>query len=221
MSEQEQRDDDHRHPVQTVLLIVLESLLTFLLKTDRSSRQQARALIQREALIEVRTYFPADTFYATFTSKGVLLDFALPEGRMIDGVVTASIPDLTRAFMTAPPHILEKIRVEGDDELVQSLQALMNLFNIQHIMRNWWRGVWGDDEHDPVEKEPKYNVKRMRRLQKQVDEQHKTIEDLNLQLHEHAYQYRQLQYRYQRVLWGVSVVGVLLVLIIAFLLIQM
>jgi uncharacterized integral membrane protein len=61
----------------------------------------------------------------------------------------------------------------------------------------------------------------MRRLQKQLDEQHKTIEDLNLQLHEHAYQYRQLQYRYQRVLWGVSVVGVLLVLIIAFLLIQM
>lgn len=219
MSEQQQHDDDHRHPVQTVLLIILESLITFLLKTDRSSRQQARALIQREALIEVRTYFPADTFYATFTSKGVLLDFSLPEGRMIDGIVTASIPDLTRAFMTAPPQILEKIRVEGDDELVESLKALMNLFNIQHIMRNWWRGVWGDD--DQAEQEPKYNVKRMRRLQKQADEQQKTIEGLNLQLHEQAYQYRQLQYRYQRALWMAGTIGVVLLFIIAFLLIQM
>ena len=219
MSEQQQHDDDHRHPVQTVLLITLESLITFLLKTDRSSRQQARALIQREALIEVRTYFPADTFYATFTSKGVLLDFSLPEGRMIDGIVTASIPDLTRAFMTAPPQILEKIRVEGDDELVESLKALMNLFNIQHIMRNWWRGVWGDD--DQAEQEPKYNVKRMRRLQKQADEQQKTIEGLNLQLHEQAYQYRQLQYRYQRLQWITASVGVLLSLVIAFLLIRL
>lgn len=219
MNEQEQRDDDHRHPVHTVLLIILESLITFLLKTDRRSRQQAHALIQREVVIEVRTYFPADTFYATFTSKGVLLDFGLPEGRMIDGVVTASIPDLTRAFMTAPPHILEKIRIEGDDELVEALRSLMNLFNIQHIMRNWWRGVWGDEEQQ--EKEPKYNVKRMRRLQHQLDEQHKTIEGLNLQIHEQTYQYRQLQYRYQRTLWIAGAVTGLLVLIIAFLLIRL
>ncbi len=221
MKEQEQRDDEQRHPVQTVLLIILESLLTFLLKTDRLSRQQAHTLIQREVIVEVRTYFPADTFYATFTDKGVLLDFSVPEGRIIDAIVTASIPDLTRAFMTAPPQILEKIHVEGDDELVQSLHALMRLFNVQHIMRNWWRGVWGGDDSDWVEKEPKYNVKRMRRLQKQVDEHHKTIESLGLQLHEQTYQYRQLQYRYQRAIWIAGFIGIMLVLIIAFLLIQM
>ena len=119
-----------RHILQTILLIFLESLLTFLLKTDRGSRQVAKTLIQRRAVIEVRTYLPAENFYASFTNKGVLLDFDLPASCKVDGVVTASSPDMLRAFMSAPASVLEKIRVEGDADVVSDLRHLMHIFNV-------------------------------------------------------------------------------------------
>lgn len=209
MKEQQSMDEqDSHHPIQTVTLVVLESLLTFLLHNDASSHQVAHGLIARQAVVEVRTYFPAQTFYATFSDKGVLLDFEKPEHQAVDGLVTASMPDMVRAFLSAPEHILSKIRVDGDEALTEALRQLMGSFNLSTIMRGWWRQLWSSE---PVQHEqPKRESQRVKRLLKRVDEQQKQVEALNLQLHEQNFHLRQLQLRYQRLLWVAGVVIVLL-----------
>lgn len=195
-------DEQARHPIYSVVLIVLESLLTFLLHHDRYVRQLARGLIAREAVIEIRTYLPAETLYATFTDKGVLLDFKLPAGRSMDGRVTASFSDLVRGFVSAPPAILAKLQLEGDTEVIGELRQLMESFNLQHLLNSWWRyGVFGKS----ADKDNKTN-QRVKPLLKKIDEQKKQLDTLTLQQHEQAYVLRQLQYRYNRLKWSALVV---------------
>jgi uncharacterized coiled-coil protein SlyX len=204
------KDEQGRHPMYTVVLVALESLLTFLLQYDRSVRQLAKGLVEREAVIEVRTYLPAETFYATFTTRGVLLDFTLPADKTVDGRVTASFTDLVRAFMTAPPHVLEKLLLEGSETVVIELRQLMASFNIQHILTSWWRtGLFGN--HQP---QPKTN-QRIRTLMKKTEQQQQHIDQLNVQLHEQAYDVRHLQYRYRRLQWVTSAVILLLFVMLA------
>ncbi|MEY2863967.1 MAG: hypothetical protein RLY58_1674 [Pseudomonadota bacterium] len=199
------KDEQGRHPMYTVVLVALESLLTFLLQYDRSVRQLAKGLIEREAVIEVRTYLPAETFYATFTTRGVLLDFALPTDKTVDGRVTASFTDLVRAFMTAPPHVLEKLLLEGSEAVVVELRQLMASFNIQHILTSWWRtGLFGKSQP-----QPKTN-QRIRTLMKKTEYQQQQIEQLTLQTHEQSYELRHMQYRYRRLQWVTSAIIVLL-----------
>lgn len=204
-------DEQTRHPIYSVVLIVLESLLTFLLHHDRYVRQLAIGLVARQAVIEIRTYLPAETLYATFTDKGVLLDFKLPDGRTMDGRLTASFTDLVRGFVSAPPAVLDKLQLEGDHEVIGELRQLMESFNLQHLLNSWWRyGVFGKSSR----KENK-NIQRIKPLLKKIEDQKKQIDTFALQQHEDAYALRQLQYRYNRLKW--SALAVMTVLLIALL----
>lgn len=201
------KDEQGRHAVYSVVLIALESLLTFLLEHNRTVRQLAAHLIERQAVVEVRMYLPAETFYATFTARGVLLDFQLAEGQVVAGRVTGSFADLVRAFMSAPAQIIEKLQIEGEPAVVDELRVLMTHFNLQHVFTSWWRtGLLGKHQA-----QPKTNV-RIRGLMKKSEQQQQQIDQLTLSLHERSYDLRQMQYRYQRLQWiclGVMVLAAL------------
>ncbi|MEC7118400.1 MAG: hypothetical protein VXW65_00650 [Pseudomonadota bacterium] len=199
--------------MHTILLIVLESLLTFLLRHDSNSSRLACHLIARNAVIRVRTHLPADTFYATFSHHGVLLDHQQPDGQFL-ATVDASIPDLVRAFLTAPPHVLDHILIHGEDELVDELRQLMSVFNLSHMIKNWFSIPWFGRHGDGHQDIPPTRQQRIKPLLKRIDEQKKQIEQFHIQVKQQQYELEHLQSKYTRTLWCCGVVIVLLLTIL-------
>lgn len=177
-----------RNVFQSFLLIMIETLLTFLLKHDRTSKLQAQNLIQRRAIICFKTHLPSDTFYVTFAPQGVLFDYEIASNAKINATVTASTPDLLRAFLTARPHIMERIRISGDQILADELHQLMECFNIPQIVSDWRH--WLDFRHNrdvtPVSQ-------RMKPLMRRIDEQRNQISHMQVLSKEQAYEIRNLK----------------------------
>ena len=132
---------DFTSVVQTVVLIVLEAILTFLLDSDSRSKKLAQRLIKQQALVELRVSFPSAVIFVTFTSKGVLLDAKRPE-RPIDAVIMASLKDLIHGFFIAPAASLRRIQIDGPIELIEELRILMGSFNVQKMIRHLLNSEW-------------------------------------------------------------------------------
>lgn len=198
-----------RNVFQSFLLIVIETLLTFLLKHDRTSKLQAQNLIQRRAIICFKTYLPSDTFYVTFAPQGVLFDYEIAANSPICATVTASTPDLLRAFLTARPHIMERIRITGDKILADELHQLMECFNVPQILSDWrhWLDFRNNRDVTPVSQ-------RMKPLMRRIDEQRNQISHMQVVTKEQAYEIRNLK-RNNRILLA-SCALMLIALIVVF-----
>lgn len=202
----------------SLVLIVFESLLTFLLRHDTPSQRLAERLISRQAVIRIRTHLPAYTFYATFSHHGVLLDHQQPDTEYL-ATVDSSIPTLFRAFMTARAPVLESILIHGDDELVAELRQLMTAFNLSNMLNNWIRFPWFSKSSAKNQPEPT-KQQRVKPLLKRIDEQKKQIEQLNVTLKQQAYQYQQLQTQYKTLLWAAGITTAVLLTLIVILLLR-
>ena len=199
----QQQAPKERNFFQSFLLIIIETLLTFLLKHDRMSRVHAQHLIQRRAVICIKTHLPSDTFYVTFAPQGVLFDFSLATNAKIDATVTASTIDLMRAFFTGRNIIFEKITIKGESQLSDELRHLMQYFNIPQIVSDWrhWFSFSSTDV-TPLSQ-------RMKPLIKRIDEQRLQLSNMTLAAKQQAYELRQVKKYYQMML------GILLLVIIS------
>lgn len=180
--------------VQTIVLVVLEAFLTFLLESDRRSKKLAQHLIQQQALVELRTSFPSTVIFVTFTARGVLLDAKRPE-RSIDAVIMASFKDLIHSFFTAPASSLRRIQIDGPIELIEELRVLMSSFNLQEMINHWLESDWFksllvpaktvDDNGEPISNGR--SSKSQRALIKKLNEQQLLVDQMNLQTKEQLY----------------------------------
>ena len=202
----------------SIVLIVFESLLTFLLRHDTNSQRLAERLVVRQAVIRIRTHLPAYTFYATFSHHGVLLDHQQPETEYL-ATVDSSIPSLFRAFMTARPAILDSILIHGDEELVCELRELMKAFNLSHILNNWFSFPWF--KRSSAKSQPDApKQQRVKPLLKRIDEQKKQIEQLNVTLKQQAHRLEKQQAHYKTLLWTSSIAMTVLLTVIVVLLLR-
>lgn len=202
----------------SLVLIVFESLLTFLLRHDHTSQRLAERLVARHAVIRVRTHLPAYTFYATFSHHGVLLDEQAPETEYL-ATVDGSIPTLFRAFMTAPPEILDGILIHGDEELVSELRQLMTAFNISNMLSNWISLPWFG-RAKAAANQPPAKQQRIKPLLKRIDDQKKQIEQLNLTVKQQEHALQHLQFQYKMLMYGAAATIVLLLLVVMVLLLR-
>ena len=189
-----QQTPKERNLFQSFLLIVIETLLTFLLKHDRMSRIHAQHLIQKRAVICIKTYLPSDTFYVTFAPKGVLFDFELEINAKIDATVSASTVDLLRAFFTGKSIAFEKITIKGDDHLNTELRHLMEYFNIPQIVSDWRHWF----SYNPMDVTPL--SQRIKPLVKRIDEQRLQLSNMTLAAKQQSYEMRQVKKYYQMML---------------------
>jgi len=186
--------------VQSFVLIVLEAFLTFLLQTDRQSKKLAQNLIQRQALVELRTTMPALVVYVTFTARGVLLDRKQP-ARPIDAVVTGSLKDIVHGFFTGTATSLRRIGIDGPIELIEELRTLMNSFNLQEMINHWIQSDWfkslllqskNVDENGDVIDNGSRASRRQRELMKKLNEQQLLVDRMTIQSKEQVFVITQL-----------------------------
>lgn len=201
-----QKEQKERNFIHSFFLIAIETLLTFLLKHDRLSRIQAQHLIQKKAVVCIKTHLPSDTFYVTFAPQGVLFDFELAHGAKIDATVKASSIDILRAFLTARTSSFEKIGISGDSQYVNELRQLMQYFNIPQIVSDWrhWFSFVSRDV-TPVSQQ-------MKPLLRRIDEQRLQISNLVLNTKQQAYEIRQIRKKYH--IW-ISLLALTISLLIA------
>lgn len=160
-----------------VVLVFIESALTLVLRFDPKLRQAAYPLAKNTTVVCIRTYLPHTQLYATFTTKGVLLDSQLPTGRQEpDVVINAYSTQLINAVISNNSKQVEKLAMRGANETVEQVQAFLMQLGvaslIQSLLKNFKsnKSESSDTEsHAPVAKTTDMYQKRVAEQQQQIN----------------------------------------------------
>ena len=114
-------DDSQQKQGQTrlllnIVMIILETIYSFVLKHDRVVRLQAKKFVEQQITIRMNSYIPYFDFYIQFTDKGILFDLKEPE-KPVDLSVSSTIIDFIQIFVFANKRSMKKMRLEGDSTL--------------------------------------------------------------------------------------------------------
>ena len=117
------------HSFLNIFLVFIESALTLLLRLDPELRKAAYPLAKQGTVVALRLYLPHVEVFATFSTKGVLLDAQLPIGRSEpDVVINAYSIQVINAITTHDSESTEKLQMRGESVQVQLVkQFIMQL----------------------------------------------------------------------------------------------
>ncbi|WP_230660082.1 hypothetical protein [Psychrobacter sp. I-STPA10] len=160
-----------------VVLVFAESALTLVLRFDPKLRQAAYPLAKNTTLVCVRTYLPHTQLYATFTTKGILLDSELPVGRdEPDVVINAYSTQLINAIISNNSKQVEKLAMRGATETVGQLRGFLMQLGvaslIQGLLKHFKRNKAQSDATDKatsVAKTTDMYEKRVKEQQQQIN----------------------------------------------------
>lgn len=143
------------HSLLNIILVFIESALTLLLRLDPELRKAAYPLAKQGTVVALRLYLPHVEVFATFSTKGVLLDAELPIGRSEpDVIINAYSIQIINAISTHDSEATEKLQMRGESVQVQ----LVKQFIMQLGVGNLIRGVvqkfkGGKDKSHPTDAE--------------------------------------------------------------------
>ncbi len=131
------QQDSLTHTFEMVFLVVVESLLTVLLRFDSKLRQRAYPLVVKDTLIVIRSYLPHDEIYVTFTFKGVLLDSQMPAHKeRADVIVNAHSFEIINAIISDKDKTVEKLQFLGETEQVTLFKEFLLELSISSLINS-------------------------------------------------------------------------------------
>lgn len=119
-----------------VVLVVIETLLTLLLRFDGQLRQLVYPLAQQNTVVCIRSYVPHVTFYATFTVNGILLDSELQPSQTVDVTINGFTWQIAQAIFTNKPDVIRQLQVRGELDKVAQIQAFLQGIGLNAIIQN-------------------------------------------------------------------------------------
>lgn len=171
-----------------ILMIVLETVYSFVLKHDRMVKLQARKLVAQETCIKINSYLPYFDFYVQFSQKGLLFDLRKPE-QEINVTINTTFYDLIKIFIFGNSRAVRKLRFEGDLELRDPLCDLFINMSAPKLLSDWKYWI----THPTLENLGGVSKKRIRPLLEKIDAQRSTISNLQLELKQIKNQKRKLE----------------------------
>ncbi|MFW2178073.1 MULTISPECIES: hypothetical protein [unclassified Moraxella] len=161
----------------SVLLVIIETLLTLLLRFDSELRQTVYPLAQQNTVVAIRSYVPHTTFYATFTVNGILLDSQLQPSQQVDVTINGFTWELAQAIFTHKVAGVEKLQLLGEMEKVAQVKQFLLTVGISKIVQNILQSVSGkkpnsDKSDSEKTAKPKTTVAEYRQ---RIDEQKSQI----------------------------------------------
>lgn len=125
--------------VLNVVLVLIESLFTLVLRFDARLRRSVYPLVKADTLVCIRTYLPHTEVYVTFGYKGVLLDDKNPKGREPEVTINAYSHQLLQALVSQDPKAIKALQIQGvpsDVALVQDFLQELSVFGlIQNLIQ--------------------------------------------------------------------------------------
>ncbi|MBO1515897.1 hypothetical protein ACTXMH_11465 [Psychrobacter celer] len=198
------------HSFLNIFLVFIESALTLLLRLDPELRKAAYPLAKQGTVVALRLYLPHVEVFATFSTKGVLLDAQLPIGRSEpDVVINAYSIQVINAITTHDSESTEKLQMRGESVQVQLVkQFIMQLglgSLIQGLVKKFkgGKGKSKPTEAEMAEKKENYKLR--------IKEQQTQINTLTIKNRELETTVKELQSK-QKTLTIVTVVALLVMI---------
>ncbi|MER2010979.1 hypothetical protein [Psychrobacter alimentarius] len=194
------------HSLLNIILVFIESALTLLLRLDPELRKAAYPLAKQGTVVALRLYLPHVEVFATFSTKGVLLDAELPIGRSEpDVIINAYSVQIINAISTHDSEATEKLQMRGESVQVQ----LVKQFIMQLGVGNLIRGViqkfkGGKDKSHPTDAEM---ADKKESYQLRIKEQQTQINTLTIKNRELETTLKELQSK-QKTLMIVTVIAI-------------
>lgn len=187
MNDNTQQNTHQPHLLHSIILIILETIVTFLLKHDRASRIHAKSFVKNNVTIAFKTFLPASDFYVTFDNKGILFDPELTEKNQVETfTVSASSIDLVRFLLTGNDRHLRRVRLFGGEEWHDQFRLFMHSLTLPMLFADWksWLSKQQSNNLPQRSLEP---------LLSKLELQRSEISQLELQVKEQRYDLQQLE----------------------------
>ncbi|OUY07380.1 hypothetical protein [Acinetobacter populi] len=187
-----QQNKNNPHLLQSLVLIFLETVLTFVLKHDRIAREHAKPFIKSKICIQFNTFLPSEVFYVTFDQKGLLFDFHQPQHvEAPQFVISASGLDLFRILLTGSESSIRKIRMTGEEHLHDEFRILLSSLSLPAVTRDWKNWLAADDVSTKI---PKQSIES---LFKRIEQQRSQINQLTIENKSYQFDLKTLQHKYK------------------------
>ena len=163
------------HSFLNIILVFIESALTLLLRLDPELRKAAYPLAKQGTVVALRLYLPHVEVFATFSTKGVLLDAQLPVGRSEpDVVINAYSIQVINAITTHDSETTEKLQMRGESVQVQLVKQFIMQLGLGSLIQGLIKKIKGHKgKTKPTEtemEEKKENFKlRIKEQQTQIN----------------------------------------------------
>lgn len=189
-----------------VVLVVVETLLTLLLRFDGQLRQLAYPLAQANTVVCIHSYVPHVTIYATFTVNGILLDSELQPTQTVDVTVNGFTWQIAQAIFTNQPKVVEQLQLRGELDKVAQLEGFLKGIGITGVVQNIIANL-KDKSAEKSEKDSTQQKLTPTEFRERIKEQQTTINDLTIDQTELKTQNQQLhsQNKLLKICLGVAV----------------
>ena len=135
------------HSLLNIILVFIESALTLLLRLDPELRKAAYPLAKQGTVVALRLYLPHVEVFATFSTKGVLLDAELPIGRSEpDVIINAYSVQIINAISTHDSEATEKLQMRGESVQVQLVKQFIMQLGVGNLIRGVIQKFKGDNK---------------------------------------------------------------------------
>ena len=198
------------HSFLNIILVFIESALTLLLRLDPELRKIAYPLAKQGTVVALRLYLPHVEVFATFSTKGVLLDAQLPIGRSEpDVVINAYSIQVINAITTHDSETTEKLQMRGESIQVQLVKQFIMQLGLGSLIQGLIKKIKGGKtktkptEADLEEKKNNYKLR--------IKEQQTQINTLTIKNRELETTVRELQSK-QKTLMIVTVVALVIMI---------
>lgn len=127
-----------------IILVFVESALTLLLRLDPKLRKAAYPLAKQGTVVALRLYLPHVEIFATFSTKGVLLDAQLPINRSEpDVVINAYSIQVINAITTHDSETTEKLQMRGESVQVQLVKQFIMQLGLGSLIQGLIKKIKG------------------------------------------------------------------------------
>ena len=210
MNESQQKQG-HSRLLLNIVMIILETIYSFVLKHDRVVRLQAKKFVEQQITIKMNSYIPYFDFYVQFTDRGILFDLQPPE-KAIDLSVSSTLIDFIQIFVFANRRSMKKMRLEGDNLLKEQFRDLVVHLTAPKLLSDWKQWLTNPDD----DSQTKASKKRIAPLLEKIDQQRSKINTLQVEVKQYQNRVKRLQRNQQRLYTALGVLGFLFIALVVY-----
>lgn len=140
-----------------VVLVIIETLLTLLLRFDAELRKVVYPLATTNTVVCIHSYVPNVTFYVTFTVNGILLDSQLQPVQQVDVTINGFTWQIAQSLFTNQPKAIEQLQMRGETQKTAEVKAFLNQIGLNQLLQVITNAVKGDKDKQKIKKPIKTN----------------------------------------------------------------
>lgn len=138
-----------------VILVIIETLLTLLLRFDADLRKTVYPLATTNTVVRIHAYVPSVTFYMTFTVNGILLDSQLQPSQQVDVTINGFTWQIAQNLFTNQPKAIEQLQIRGEAQKTAEVKAFLHQIGINQLLQVITKAVKGDKDKQKTKKPTK------------------------------------------------------------------